>query len=479
MKHIFIFLLGSILSASAVAQTLSITFNGTNRNRNYQVVLDGTSYYSNSRIDPNNDNASVRKDIILSNQQTGTHTIAVYRLRNNNGNYTNGTNTSTYGRAIYSKTFQLREGYDMDIIITGNGQVSFTERRARNEGRRDRDRHNVAAMSDAVFNPLYQNIRSRWSQSSKVTAERNTFLNTANYFSTAQVRQLLLLIATEANRVALAKLAYSRVVDPANFTTLYDLIGSTAGRDDINAYIRNNPNNNGGDRYDRDHNNGNWNNNNGNNQYRSAMADYQFTQLLQTVNSQWNQTGKYNAISGAFNNSANYFSTVQIRQLLSLINTEPERLALAKLSYSRVSDPTNFSTLYNLFYNQAYRNDLNNYVIQNGGTTGYNNNTQYSNRAAMNDATFSLVLQKASNHFLPWDKVRDVRDDFNNTAYYFTTAQIRQLLLLVPTENDRLELAKLSWSRVTDPSYFTQLYDLFTNQASRDDLNSYITAHPF
>src|SRR5205085_706949 len=106
------------------------------------------------------------------------------------------------------------------------------------------------------------------------------------------------------------------------------------------------------------------------------MADYQFSQLLQTVTSQYNQSGKYNTISGAFNNSANYFSSSQVRQLLSAINSESDRLALAKQSYLRVSDPANFSSLYDLFYNQSSRNELNNYVVQNGGSTTYNNNTQ-------------------------------------------------------------------------------------------------------
>ena len=98
---------------------------------------------------------------------------------------------------------------------------------------------------------------------------------------------------------------------------------------------------------------------------------------------------------------------------------------------------------------------------------------------AMDEATFSQVLQKAGNHFLPWDKVRDVREAFNSTSYYFTTSQIRQLLILTTSESDRLELAKLSWSRVTDPSYFTQLLDMFTNQSSRNDLSAYIQAYPF
>ena len=494
MKRFFMFLLSCILTLTVAAQTLTITFsgnngnstnndNGYNRNRNYQVVLDGTSYYSNGNNTNNtNANTNIGSDIVLTNQQFGSHTIAVYRQRNNNGTNSNGINTTTYGNAIYENTFQLRQGYDMTIVVGTNGQVSFTEKRIRNQGRRGYNNQNVTPMADVTFNQLLQNIRSRWLQSSKVTAERDAFLNTANYFTTAQVRQLLLLIPSEPNRLTLAKLAYPRVTDPASFTQLYDIFSSTAYRNDLDLFIRNNPSNNNsnsGNWNNNNSNNGNWNNNNNNNnQYRTAMADYQFSQLLQAVNSQYNQSGKYNTISGSFNNSSNYFSSSQIRQLLSLINTENERLALAKQSYLRVSDPANFTTLYDLFYNQSSRNDLNNYVIQNGGSSTYNN-TQYNTRTPMPDATFSQVLQKVSNHFLPWDKVRDARDAFNNTSYYFSTSQIRQILSVIASENDRLELAKLAWNRVTDPPYFTQLFDLLTSQANRDDLNAYIQAHPF
>ena len=586
MKKILVVLLSGILTISVTAQTLTITFNANNnynnnssgRVRNYQVLIDETSYYSNSATNNTND-GNAQKKIVLTNQQIGSHTLAVYRLRNNDGNYTNGSNNNNNGNAIYSNTFQLRQGYEMDIAVNGNGQVTFTEKRIRNRGNRGYNQQNIPPMPDASFNQLLQNVRSKWLQSSKLSVENDAFNNTTNYFSTSQVRQLLLLIPSEGNRLALAKLGYQRVVDPANFTQLYDVFSSTASRNDLANFIRNNPNNNG-------YNNGNWNNNK-DDQYKSAMTDYKFSQLLQTVNSQYNQSAKYNSISGAinngtdyfsssqirqllslingeserlalakqsylrvsdlsnftllydlfnqaarddlnnyviqkggnptynntqyartpmtdyqfsqllqtinsqyneggkfnsisvaFNNSANYFTTSQVRQLLSVITSENNRLALAKLSYTRVSDPNNFTLLYDLFYNQGSKNDLNNYVMQNGGNTGYTI-PQYNTRIQMDNTSFSQLVQKASNHFLPWDKVRDIRDAFNNTSYYFSTAQIRQLLSIAASENDRLELAKLSWSRVTDPTYFTQLFDLFTNQASRDDLNTYIQARPF
>ena len=608
MKRFFIVMLIGFLTTSLTAQTLTIKLNstnttnnnsygnGTNRIRNYQVVLDGISYYSNSSTNVNtnttdvNGNTNVANDIILTNQQLGSHTIAVYTMRNNNGNNNNGNNTNdnntiTNANEIYSNTFQLRQGYDMEITINPNGQVTFTEKRVRNNGNRNYNQQNVSAMSDASFNQLLQTVRSKWLQSSKIIAERDAFVNTSNYFTTDQVRQLLLLVSLEANRLALAKLAYPRVTDATAFTQLYGLFNSTASRNDLDNFIRNNPNtinaNNNGNG-NNNNNNGNWNNNNNSNQYktpmadyqfsqliqkingefdqhdkthierdafyntsyyfstsqirqllslineendrlvlaklsyarvsdpalftslynlfnsqasrdelnnfingnsnssssRTAMADYQFSQLLQNANSQYSQSSRVETIRNAISNSNTYFSTYQIRQLLSIVNAEADRLSLAKLSYLRVSDPANFSSLYDLFYSQAYRNDLNNYVIQNGGTTTYNN-TQYNTRIAMDESFFSQVLQKASNHFLPWDKVRDVREAFNNTSYYFTTSQIRQLLNLATSESDRLELAKLSWSRVIDPSYFTQLLDMFTNQSSRNDLSAYIQAHPF
>ena len=472
----------------------------------------------------------------------------------------------------------------MAIAVNGNGQVSFTEKRARNQGRRGYEQNNnVIPMTDAAFNQLQQTVRAKWLPTAKITTERDAFSNTANYFTTTQVRQLLLLISSESNRLVLAELAYPRVTDPASFTQVYDVFNSTSSRNDLALFVQNNPNynNTNNNNNDRDR---NWrNNNNNNNGYKTPMADYPFSQLVQTVNSQYNQSAKYNTISGTFNNSANYFTTSQVRQLLTLIDSEGEKLALAKQSYLRVTDPANFSTLYDLFYNASSRNELNNYVVQNGGTGNYNNNSrtpmvdyqfsqlvqtvnsQYSQsakyntisgafnnsinyfttyqvrqllslisteseklalakqsylrvsdpanfstlydlfynqssrndlnnyvvqnggtgnynnnlRTPMTDAAFAQVLQKVSNHFLPWDKVRDARDAFSNTVNFFSTSQVRQVLTVITSEADRLELAKLAWSRTTDPAYFTQLFDLFASQANRDELNAYIVAHPY
>ncbi|MBK8496465.1 MAG: DUF4476 domain-containing protein, partial [Chitinophagaceae bacterium] len=49
---------------------------------------------------------------------------------------------------------------------------------------------------------------------------------------------------------------------------------------------------------------------------------------------------------------------------------------------------------------------------------------------------------------------------FNNTANYFTTYQASRLIQLVTAENNRLQLAKLSYRSVTDRSNFYQVNEL-------------------
>ena len=281
MKKFLIVLLSGFITLSVTAQTITLLFNGTNKNMNYQVVLDRTSYYSNSSTYPVN---SGRREISLSNQRVGSHTISVYRLRANSGTYRNQTNKKPYGTAIYSKTFQIRQGYDMDIRINGNGRVIFSEMRIENEDDQDdNQQNNMSSMSDAKFEQLLQSVRSKFLQSSKAAAIRTAFLNTSNYFTTEQAGQLLSLLNSEADKLTLAKLSYPRITDPASFTQLYEVFTSENSKNEMDIFIRNNPNNNAG-------NNGNWSNNNSSN--RTPMTNYQFNQLLQYANSQNNQSDK-------------------------------------------------------------------------------------------------------------------------------------------------------------------------------------------
>jgi hypothetical protein len=92
-------------------------------------------------------------------------------------------------------------------------------------------------MSDANYNELIQQVESQWLPGAKMTALTNIFANNEYYFSTLQAKQLINYVSDENNRLQLAKSVYRNIVDPGNFSQLYDLLSSQASKDELTAYV--------------------------------------------------------------------------------------------------------------------------------------------------------------------------------------------------------------------------------------------------
>ena len=89
----------------------------------------------------------------------------------------------------------------------------------------------------------------------------------------------------------------------------------------------------------------------------------------------------------------------------------------------------------------------------------------------------SVQYKTIEGQYFPNQQMSSLTTTFNNTSYYFTTAQARQLIQLVSYESNRLQLAKLSYRTITDRNNFSQLYDILSSQASRNELDSYVKAY--
>ncbi len=448
IKTIFIILLCNFLGFSTFAQStqsINIIFNGmTNKTKNYKVILDGNSFFSNKDYNGSDNDQNI---VSIDDLKAKKYTIKVYRLGNNNAKY-NSTSKKTF---VYSKTFDLREGYDMDITINASGRVQFSESSTSGNG----ESNDKTPMANSEFTQLLQSVRSKFSQALKGETENDAFNNSNNYFSTSQIRQLLTLIASESDRVDLAKLSYRSVTDSANFTQLYDMFKKQASKDELNDFLRSKG----------------WNTPNDQSLTKTPMTDIKFNSLLQSVRSKFSQALKGETENDAFNNSNNYFSTSQIRQLLTLIASESDRVDLAKLSYRSVTDSANFIQLYDLFKTKGNRDELNDFLRSKGWNI---TNDQSLIKTPMTDIKFNSLLQSVQSKWSQALKGETENDAFKNSNNYFRTSQIRQLLILITSENDRLDLAKLSYRSVTDSSNFTQLYDLFKTQASKDELNNFL-----
>ena len=447
MKSLSIFILSCFTGLSVWAQnniTVNVTVNG---NVNREVLIDGKTYLLS---DYQNTSTGNNKVITISDLQPGQHTLQVVR-----------NNASNSRRSVGSeKIFNLRSGYDLDIVVNGNGTIQQTEKRVRNRNRDNRTTIGTP-MTSTNFNTLYQDIRRRGTNSARATLVNTAISNPSNYFTTAQVSQLVQLVSGEGNRLALLKTSYRSVVDPANFSSLYPLLTTQAARNDLGAYVT---------AYTPAGNTGVTTG------YKTAMSTYNFNALVNDVRNEYNNDNRVNAIYNAFSAAGNFFSTDQVRRLIQLITGEANMLHLAKASYRAVVDPQNFTAVYNLLPTQASRNDLAAYV------NSYNPNVMYSGtvtgsttfKAPMNDVTFNTMLSDISKQWLPGAKKTAVINAFTTANNYFSTSQAIQLIQLDNDEPDRLDMAKASYRAIVDPANFTQVYSLFSSQAYRDDLANYV-----
>ncbi|MCW3074394.1 MAG: hypothetical protein JWP69_1463 [Flaviaesturariibacter sp.] len=326
---------------------------------------------------------------------------------------------------------------------------------------------NFTPMSDATYRSLYSNIQNAYYATERLTALRSAFANTNNYFTSYQAKDLIALAGDETSRLELAKAAYRSVSDPANFTVMNDLLNLQYNRDALATYVQ-------------QYNNGNVNGNSGTNtSYRTPVSTATFNTLYTAVQRQWTAQGKYDAVASAFGTAGNYYTSSQVKQLVGLVNDENGRLDLAKRSLPTVTDVDNFSQVYDLLSTPSLRSELQayafNYITTGNGTTGAGvgtgTNTTY--RTPMTASDFETLYSGIQKQWIPGSKHSALRSTFANSSYYFTVAQVRQLLLLT-TEDNRLDLAKTAYRNITDPASIASLYDVFATQASRDAMAEYV-----
>ena len=425
MKTILLFLASCIFVLSVSSQSVSTVTVNVRGNNNEAIIIDSKQYTIYNDYNTNTSNP-----IVVSNLQSGQHTLQIKR--------TNEVNPS-------STVFTTRTGYDLQITVTANGSVQLKETKWQSDNNTGQY---IQAMSVTDFNTLYNSIRNQWGSAKKMTLVSDAFANTGYYFTTAQAKQLISLVNSQSNRFTLAKASYRSITDPTNFTQMYAVLNSQPYKDQLAEYISN-------------YNAGS---------SSTAMTASRFNKIYKTAQRQATTNSKVSYIYNAFTNTNNYFTVAQARQLVQLAPDEVNRLYLAKVSYRSIIDRTNFSQMNALLNSQANRNELNIFV-----STYDNSNPVYS-RIAMKEAEYNALYRDIQNRFGIGAKMSALLTVFANENYFFTTAQAKQLIPLVSDESNRLELAKASYDNIVDQANFSQLYDIFSNN-SRNALEIYVRDH--
>ena len=276
MKTIFTLLLSTIFSIASLAYDgTRLTVTSISHNK-MLVEVDGRTY----NLDGNT--------VSIANIRPGPHTVRVLRemKRKTGWGISNGNRRE---EVIYSIRATLRDGYHFDILVNRFGKVMIDERRIdpndewymdddydndRNDDRswddnkdnRDRtyedtrddrnrdyeeddrndkdvqddrdedyDENYSRSMSSYDFSQAKESLRKEWLENARMTTAKQII--DRNYFTSQQVRDLMLLFTFENNRLDIAKYAYGKTVDKGNYFVVNDAFTFNS-KEKLNEYIR-------------------------------------------------------------------------------------------------------------------------------------------------------------------------------------------------------------------------------------------------
>jgi hypothetical protein len=229
MKKIFTLLLSSLFSLSLLAfdgSRLSITAPSTSTQ--LQVEIDGRKFTMKNN------------SITVGYLGEGRHNVVIYKEAKRK--------RSDFGRReiIYNSSVILKRGFHLDITVNRFGKVMMDERRIDHEDEwyNDEDEYydnegwdnSMNKMSVREFETLKESLRKEWFEHNRLKSVK--YIIEKSNFSTAQVKDLMLLFTFENNRLEIAKAAFRKTIDKENYYIVNEALTFSSSKDELARFIR-------------------------------------------------------------------------------------------------------------------------------------------------------------------------------------------------------------------------------------------------
>ena len=202
------------------------------------VFVDGNSYNIKD-----NDN-----DIFINDLRPGYHSIKVYQQKNDR--YGNGKRFNRNKQLVYDANLYMKPQYHTDISINRFGRAFIDERQmdqayyaAYNENDEDHDGggwgnngNYMQPMNFHAFEQFKQTLKDESFDNTRTVIAKQTIA--ANYFSTAQVNEIVQLFSFENSKLDIAKYSYKYTVDKNNYFMLNDAFSFSSSKEELVRYIQ-------------------------------------------------------------------------------------------------------------------------------------------------------------------------------------------------------------------------------------------------
>lgn len=292
----------------------------------------------------------------------------------------------------------------------------------------------------------------------------------SNCLNTFQIKQIAMLLHSDADRIEFCKLAFGNTIDQENFYDVYDAFAYFSNVFRLHDYVLQQKG-------------AQWNTN------PVQVSPYNFPTLPYPASASYiGITGCYAPLTDNdfnlhvaeiikktmeqdrmvyMNNlSANYcVTTTQVMKLSTLISTEKNRLDYLKLAYDRIYDRENYAQTQYCLSNDLLKKDLLSFLKTKLGS-GVGD-------CFVTDDEFNTIKGTIN------------KESFNNTRLTiakgileskkcFTALQIKQMVQLFSFESTKLDLAKFAYDYCTDKENYYIINDVLDYSSSKSELTNYI-----
>jgi hypothetical protein len=319
----------SVLSAFATPDRGKLTIISHNLTE-VRIIIDGKRY------------GLEYNTLVLNDMMPGMHTIKIVeRSQSFRGS---GPIVPVREKVLFNGSMNFRMNYHVDIVINRFGKTLIDEQLisySRWEGEDENSYGEEVAMTAASFENLRNTLRQEKFTSSKMVIVRQALRD--NFFTTDQVKQLAQHFSFEDDKLQVAKLAYSRTVNKANYHLLYSILSYTSSKEDLAKYIIDN----GGSGYDTY-------------SVKPIISTEDFNRIKSRLQASFSDNSRISIARQSIDSY--YFSAEQVRELVQVFPFEASKLEIAKFAYGKTVDKNNFGIVQDLLNSRSGREELSRYI---------------------------------------------------------------------------------------------------------------------
>jgi len=200
---------------------------GFSQNRSTSLQVEFSQSRTNFTFEIGKDRFQVNQDIlVIDNLRSGFYPVKIFEMRGNRRvlvydggvNLARNATTLTFFRNGNFEVFGIEPYIISEPVIVVEGPP---------------------VMNDVMFKQLKRTLESESFDSSRVELLESTLRN--NFFTSQQIKELMLLLSFDSGRLQFAKAAYTRSVDPENYFVVREALSFASSKTELTKYINSIP----------------------------------------------------------------------------------------------------------------------------------------------------------------------------------------------------------------------------------------------